>query len=272
MSLIINGLTNGSEPSDKPRPNFAVSAGDIAAREQNSDTLAELRRRILEMGAATEELVRDALRALTEQDSSLAATIMPRDDVVDRMDIEIEAMCLRLLATPDPTPEELRTISAALKVITDIERIGDHAVDIAKISQRLGREMLYKPLVDIPRLGAMAQQMLHDALEAFVHRDLSRVERVIDGDDHVDALYARMRKELQAVMQDEPSSVLQASYLLFVAHYLERICDHCTNIVERVSFMETGEVKLSSPKKALNDLPPLLPVRLTLRSKPITVK
>jgi phosphate transport system protein len=195
------------------------------------------------MGATTEELVRDSIRALTEQDALLAATIMPRDDMVDRMDIEIEAMCLRLLSVPRPTVEELRLVGAALKVITDIERIGDHAVDIAKISQRMGRELYYKPLVDIPRLGEMARYMLHDALEAFVHRDLVRVEKVLHGDDAVDALYARMRRELQTVMQQDPSSVLQASYLLFVAHYLERICDHCTNIAERVAFMETGEVK-----------------------------
>jgi phosphate transport system protein len=229
--------------------------------------MCELRRRILEMGAATEELVRDALRALTEQDNSLAATIMPRDDMVDGMDIEIEAMCLRLLALPNPAPEELRMIGAAMKVITDIERIGDHAVDIAKISQRMSREMYYKPLVDIPRLGEMTRRMLHDALEAFIHRDLARVERVIESDDNVDALYARMRKELQFVMQEDPSSVLQASYLLFVAHYLERICDHCTNIAERVAFMETGEVKHSSPKKAAKDLPLLPPVRVSTNGR-----
>ncbi len=261
MSLTLNGLhsLNGSHvPSDLAGLKYT---GDEAADSSRADSLVELRRRMLEMGAATEELVRDSLRALTEQDGSLAATIMPRDDVVDRMDIEIEAMCLRLLALPRPSPGDLRVISAALKVITDIERIGDHAVDIAKISQRMGREMYYKPLVDIPRLGEMTRQMLHDALEAFVYRDLARVERVIAGDDNVDALYARMRKELQLIMQEDPSSVLQASYLLFVAHYLERICDHCTNIAERVAFMETGEVKHASTKKAPKDLPPLPPVR-----------
>jgi phosphate transport system protein len=228
----------------------------------NADTLLELRRRILEMGAAVEELVRDSIRALTEQDAQLAATIMPRDDMVDRMDIEIEAMCLRLLAMPNPTPEELRLVGAAMKVITDIERIGDHAVDIAKISQRMGRELFYKPLVDIPRLGEMARQMLHDALEAFVRRDLARVEKVISSDDSVDALYARMRKELQFIMQEDPSSVLHASYLLFVAHYIERMCDHCTNIAERVEFMETGEMKRMAPHRAPKTASALLPVRI----------
>ena len=236
---------------------------DADWQAESSDTLSELRRCILEMGVATEELVRDALRALTGQDRVLAATIMPRDDMVDRMDIEIEAMCLRLLAR-HPTPEALRVIGAALKVTTDIERIGDHAVDIAKISQRMGRELFYKPLVDIPRMGEMARQMLNDALEAFVHRDLALVEKVIASDDLVDALYARMRKELQLVMQEDASSVLHASYLLFVAHYLERICDHCTNIAERVAFIETGEMKRAAPAKHPRDLPPLPPVRVTM--------
>ncbi|MBC8141901.1 MAG: phosphate signaling complex protein PhoU [Armatimonadetes bacterium] len=242
MSLTLPHSTgNGLHPREETPPERDDAAPVF-------DTPAELRRRILEMGATTEELVRDSLRALTEQNVSLAATIMPRDDAVDRMDIEIEAMCLRILARPHLRPEDLRLVGAALKVITDIERIGDHAVDIAKISQRMGREMFYKPLVDIPRLGEMTRQMLHDSLEAFVHRDLKRVEAVVLNDDDVDALYARMRKELQLVMQSDTASVLQASYLLFVAHYLERICDHCKNIAERVRFMETGEMKHAAPK------------------------
>ena len=250
---------NGISFSDEAAFDFVRSEGILP---DESDTLADLRRRVLEMGVTTEELVRDALRALTEQDRLLAATIMPRDDMVDRMDIEIEAMCLRLLAER-PSAAALRVIGAALKVTTDIERIGDHAVDIAKISLRMGRELFYKPLVDIPRMGGMARQMLNDALKAFVHRDLALVEKVITGDDMVDALYARMRKELQLVMQDDPSSVLQASYLLFVAHYLERICDHCTNIAERVAFIETGEMKRPAPAKHPRDLPPPPPVRVT---------
>lgn len=193
------------------------------------------------MGAATEELVRDAVLALTQQDMALAATIIPRDDAVDRMEIDIETLCLRLMARQQPVSSDLRLIGSALKAVTDIERIGDHAVDISRVSQRMSREMFYKPLVDIPRMGEMARAMLHDALEAFVHRDLEMVEKVIAADDRVDALYARMRHELQEVMQRESGgAAVQASYLLFVAHYLERICDHCTNIAERIAFIETG--------------------------------
>lgn len=213
----------------------------LSSRKNFQESLEVLRARLLEMGAATEEIIRDAVHSLTHQDMALAATIIPRDDLVDQMEVEIEVLCLQLMAREQPLAADLRLVGAALKVVTDIERIGDHGVDISRIAQRMGREMLYKPLVDIPRMGEMARAMLHDALEAFVHRDLARVDRVIAGDDRVDALYARMRSELQDIMQHDPSSVVQASYLLFVAHYLERVCDHCTNIAERVAFIETGQ-------------------------------
>ena len=205
------------------------------------EELIELRAKLLRMGVATEELVRDAVAALVRPDLKLAASILPRDDAVDQMDADIEAQCLRLLALQQPLASDLRFIGSALKVITDIERIGDHAVDIAKVARRMNDEgLFYKALVDIPRLGAMTTAMLHDALEAFVHHDMALVDQVITGDDAVDDLYRSMRNDLRETMQADPSSVLAASHLLFVAHYLERICDHCTNIAERVAFMETG--------------------------------
>ncbi|MBC8102527.1 MAG: phosphate signaling complex protein PhoU [Cytophagales bacterium] len=229
-------------------------------RQRFEEDLDTLRSRLLEMGAATEEIVRDAILALTHQDMALAATIIPRDDAVDRMEVEIESLCLRLMTRQPPLAADLRLIGTALKAVTDIERIGDHAVDIARVAQRMSREMLYKPLVDIPRMGEMARHMLHDALEAFVHRDLELVEEVIAFDDQVDALYARMQRELQAIMRQDQASVSQASYLLFVAHYLERICDHCTNIAERVAFIETGSRRLpvrgGTVTTARNEAPP----------------
>ena len=171
------------------------------------------------------------------------------------MDVTIEARCLHLLARPQGRVSDLRVIGTALKVITDIERIGDHAVDISKIAQRMNQDLvLYKPLVDIPRMGDMVRRMLHDALEAFVHRDLVRVSKVIDGDAAVDRLYKQMRMDLHRVLQNEPGCVLQASHLLFVAHYLERVGDHCINIVERVSYMETGRLKELANDPPINPL------------------
>lgn len=210
-------------------------------QQLTDDELNQLRGMLLEMGIATEEMVGDAITALARQDLSLAAEVIARDDAVDQLDVAIETLCLRLMAKRISLPADLRLVGTALKIVTDIERIADHAVDIAKIAQRMGGEAIYKPLVDIPRLGQLAQTMLHDALDAFVGHDLPQVERVIATDDEADALYSRMRLDLAATLQSDPNSVVQASYLLFVAHYLERICDHCTNIAERVAFLETGQ-------------------------------
>ena len=205
------------------------------------DELNQLRGMLLEMGVATEEMVGDAIEALARQDLRLASEVIARDDMVDRLDVDIDRLCLRLMAKRIALPADLRLVGTALKIGTDIERIADHAVDIAKVAQRMGGEAIYKPLVDIPRLGQLAQAMLHDALDAFVGHDLPQVERVIAMDDEADALYSRMRQDLATTLQSDPNSVVQASYLLFVAHYLERICDHCTNIAERVKFLETGQ-------------------------------
>jgi phosphate transport system protein len=221
------------------------------------DELETLRMRLLEMGAATEELVRDAIIALTESDHTLAATIIPRDDVIDSMDLEIEAQCLRLMGRSQLLDSEVRIVSAALKIVADIERIGDHAVDISRIAQRMQKEMFYKPLADIPRLGEMARALLYESLEAFVRHDSLIAEQVIVADEEVDALYARMRRELQVTMQADPYSVLQAAHLLFVIHYIERIGDHCCSIAERVIFMETG--RLRGNQLVNLDHPPMTP-------------
>lgn len=215
----------------------------LMTRRHFDEELDALQESLLRMGTAVEEMVCDAVNALVRQDLALATELVARDDAVDEMDQDIEQRCMRLLALQQPMASDLRIIETILKVITDVERIGDHAVDIAQVARRLGAETLYKPLVDIPRLAEMARAMLHDALEAFVHHDLVRVRKVIHDDDGVDALYAQMTRDLQNQMMRDPASVLQASYLLFVTHYLERICDHCTNIVERVAFMETGQMK-----------------------------
>lgn len=205
------------------------------------DGLNMLRALLLEMGVAAEEMVADAVDALRRQDLALAADVVARDDQVDQLDVAIESLCLRLMARRIDSPSDLRLVGTAMKIVTDIERIADHAVDIAKVAQRLGDEAIYKPLVDIPRLAEIARTMLRESLDAFVGHDLPQVQRVIAADDDADALYGRMRRDLAAILQNDPDSVVQASYLLFVAHYLERICDHCTNIAERVAFLETGK-------------------------------
>ena len=189
---------------------------------------------LLEMGVAAEEMVGDSIVALVRQNTELADAVIARDVLVDRMEQEVELHCLRLLARKAASGNELRHITSALRVATDIERIADYGVDIAQAAKRLSAEAIYKPLVDIQHLGDVAQNMLRLTLDAFVRRDRKQAPALIASDDQADALYKHMHLELRAILESDPHSILQAVSLLFVAHYLERVCDHCTNIAERV--------------------------------------
>ncbi|MCX6368694.1 MAG: phosphate signaling complex protein PhoU [Armatimonadetes bacterium] len=204
------------------------------SKQPFEEELKELRRMLLEMGVAAEEMIGDGIAALVRQNTELADAVLERDNIVDRMEQEVELHCLRLLSRKVASGSELRHITSALRVATDIERIADHAVDIAQAAKRLSVEAIYKPLVDIPHLGELAQNMLRLTLDAFVRRDRKQAPILIASDDEADALYKHMRGELKSTLESDPHAVSQAIYLLFVAYYLERICDHCTNIAERV--------------------------------------
>lgn len=212
------------------------------------EDLKSLRLQLLEMGSAADGMLERAVRALVNQDVNLAARVISDDDLVDEMDVAIETECLRLLAVQQPVARDLRLVGSALKVISDIERVADHCVDIAKVARQLSDTVFYKPLVDVPRLATLVRQMLHTALTAFVNYDSSAIDAVIRGDDDVDALYHQLRDELHEAMRSSPTLVIQASHLLFVSHYLERIADHAVNIAERLSFAETGELPRLSPR------------------------
>lgn len=206
--------------------------------EQDIKTLQE---KILEMATCADMMAAAAVEGLITADLDLLENVIERDDLVDILDLEIESKCLHLIATQQPKDHDLRIIGTALKVITDIERIGDYAVDIAKIGRRLASSQeLYRPVVDLPHLTSLSRNMLNDALNAFVHHDLDLVAKVINDDDAVDSLYHQMRDTLmQSIMADNTHSYLMVN-LLFAAKYLERISDHVVNIAERVSFIETG--------------------------------
>jgi phosphate transport system protein len=211
-----------------------------ATRHQFEEQLETLRNRLLEMGSSVDNMMAMAIRALAEQNVELAETVIAADDVIDALDLEIESECMRLIALQAPVARDLRLVGTTLKVITDLERIGDHAVDIAKVARKLAKDTFFKPLVDIPRMASAVRQMLREAMAAFVDHDLDLVNKVVAADDEVDTLFHQLRDELHAVMRRDPNLVVQASYLLFVAHYLERIADHTVNIAERVYFVETG--------------------------------
>jgi phosphate transport system protein len=222
-----------------------------ATRSLFQEDLEKLRHRLLEMASEADNMVALAMQALIEQNLALAEKVIAGDDVVDDQDIEIEAECIRLIALQQPMARDLRLIGTALKVITDLERIGDHAVDIAKVARKLVGDTFYKPLVDLPRMADSVRQMLRDAMAALVNHDLTLVNTVVEADNAVDTRFHQVREELHAVMQRDSAMVVQASYLLFVAHYLERIADHTVNIAERVYYVETGNLaQLAKSHKA----------------------
>jgi len=195
------------------------------------------------MGGLAAEAVRVAVRALTERDAALCERVMELENEIDALNLEIEAHALQLLALQQPMARDLRTIAGVLRMITDLERIGDYSVDVSRQARELAGRPLFKPLVDIPRMAEIIQRMLHDSLEAFVRRDLDLAMEAVRRDDQVDHLYRSLHEELAECVRRDPSQVERAMALLLVGTYLERMADHITNIGERIWFIETGSLK-----------------------------
>lgn len=211
-------------------------------RSQFEEELENLRGSLLTMGNAVDEMLSKSIRALEERDFKLATDVISADDDVDAMDVDIESQCIRLIALQQPMARDLRLIGTALKINTDLERIGDHAVDIAKVARKLARDAFDQPLPDVSVMASNVREMLESALTAFVGHDLGLVQKVVEADDEVDTLFHLIRRDLHNAMRENPVVVVQASYMLFVAHYLERVADHAVNIAERVYFVETGHL------------------------------
>lgn len=209
--------------------------------------LEQLQQHLLQFGTFVEAMLDKGTRALIYHDLNLAREVIAADDTADRMDLDIEKACMHLIAQQQPMGSDLRLIGSTMKVIADVERIGDYAVDVAKIAIALADTEYFRPLVDIPRMAELVGQMLHMALEALVRRDVDLAARIVALDDEVDALWRKLRQQLEAIMQDRSDLVTQSVYLLLVARYLERVADHVENIAERVAYIETGELGVLSP-------------------------
>lgn len=214
-----------------------------STRASFDEQLNDLKQELLRMGGVVEQMLFKAIKALAERDIALAEETINMDDIVDGYNLEIEMSCLRLLALQQPMARDLRAIAAALKIITDVERMGDYAVDIAKTAQILSEKPLFKPLVDIPKMAEIVQRMLHQSLEAFVKRDIQLLEKITAEDDEVDRLNRMLTDELIEYMEKTPSVASQAVRLILIVRYLERTADHITNVCERVYYMETGKLK-----------------------------
>ena len=199
--------------------------------------LEELKGNLLEMAALVEESIRDAVRSLVKRDSELAQQTFAKEDRINSLEIVIDDMCLRLLALRQPMAVDLRFITAAMKIITDLERMGDQAVNIAERAISLNQEPQLKPYIDIPRMAEITQSMVKDVLDAFVNRDSKLARSVCERDDLVDGLNDQVFRELLTYMISDPKTTTRAVHLMIVSRCLERIADHATNIAEDVIFM-----------------------------------
>lgn len=203
--------------------------------------LEELHLDLIKMGSLVEESIENTIIALKKQDVELARKIFRSDDIIDDLERTIERRCLNLIARQQPLAKDLRTISTALKIITDMERIADHSSDIAEITIRMANEKYIKPLIDIPKMAELAKQMVNKAIDSYIKQDVDLAQEVCDSDDAVDDLFFKIIFELINIMKNDPQSVEQAINFMFIAKYLERMGDHATNICEWVVFNVTGE-------------------------------
>jgi phosphate transport system protein len=202
-----------------------------------AEELDRLKHRLLIMGGLAEEQVRAAIRALTERDARLMAAVVDGDGELNRFHVEIDDRCFKLLALHQPMAGDLRTIVAAAKINSDLERVGDLAVNIGEAAQRYVTHPPVKPLVDIPRMADLAQAMLHDALDAFVSRDVALAQTVLDRDDVLDDLKNQVFRELLTYMLSDPRTIEPGIDLILISRHLERVGDHATNIAEDVIFV-----------------------------------
>ena len=202
--------------------------------------LCQLNDELIEMGELIEKAIEDTIKALVSQDVELANAVINMDDEIDAKEKEIENLCLKLLLQQQPVAKDLRLISSALKMITDMERIGDHATDISEITIELSSQKYIKKLEHIQQMSKETMVMLVKSIEAFVNKDIDKARSVIEQDDIVDNLFITVKRELIGMIHENVDAGEQATDLLMVAKYLERIGDHATNISEWVIFSITG--------------------------------
>ncbi len=212
-------------------------------REAYHKSLKELQDELLAMGDMVAKAISSSVEALEKRDIETSKKIVENDLLINQKRFDIEERCLLLIATQQPMAGDLRTIAAILSIITDLERMADHAEGIARINIMIGEAPLVKPLIDVPRMAEKGLSMLSRCLKAFIDRDADSARAICDEDTEVDVMYDKVYKELVFLMIENPKIVEGATYLIWVAHNLERIADRVTNIAERVVFMVTGKME-----------------------------
>ncbi|SVA31322.1 uncharacterized protein METZ01_LOCUS84176 [marine metagenome] len=203
---------------------------------------------VVQLSSMVEKAIFKSIEALKERDISASQKVVDDDDVIDEKQQTIENRCIDLIALEAPMAGDLRVLIAAMMVANELERMGDYAEGIAKISVSMGNLPPLKPLIDIPRMADKSVDMLRRSTQAFVNRDVESATAVLLADDEVDDIYEQVYRELLTYMMADPSTIQRATYLLWVAHDLERVADRTTNIAERVIYLVTGETKVEYPR------------------------
>ena len=206
------------------------------------EELQHLKEKLLKMGSLVEDAIKNSVLSLVERDNDLARRVIDNDRLVNTLDVEIDEESIRLIALRQPMAGDLRFITTAMKITTDLERMGDLGVNIAERALELNQEPILKPYIDIPKMREIAQGMTRDALDAFVRKDKKLAMDVIMRDDEVDDLKHAVLQELAFFMVQDPTTVTRAMKVSFVAQYLERIADHATNIAEMVIYLIEGKI------------------------------
>lgn len=209
-------------------------------RHQFEASLNELRNALLKMSQAVEKALEDSIKSLKHADQTLADEVIKQDPLINKMEEEIDNIGSTLIATQQPVAKDLRRILVAFKMSSDLERIGDLAVDIAKVTKRIGDEPLIKPLVDIPRMADIVRTMTKSSIEAFLEEDLNLAYQMAKMDDEVDHLHSQILRDTIVHVSENPNSINQVLLLSFVSRYLERMADHATNIGEGVVYLIKG--------------------------------
>jgi len=206
------------------------------------EELEALKQTLLAMGGLVEDQIRRVMRALIERDDVIAQEVIDRDRQVNAYDVEIDEQCVSLLALHQPAAGDLRFITTAMKIVTDLERIGDQAVNIAQRVLELNREPQLKPYIDLPRMAERAQRMVKESLDAFVARDTALARQVCGEDAEVDALKEQIFRELLTFMMEDPRTIPRAIRVILISRFTERVADHATNIAEMVVYMVEGKM------------------------------
>jgi phosphate transport system protein len=212
-------------------------------REQYAHQLKDLRSSVVAMASMVGKAIDNSVVALVQRDVSLAQQVVADDRAINEHRWQTEEQALLLIATQAPMAKDLRTIAAAIHIVTDLERMADHAAGIAKIALQTADQPPIKPLIDIPRMSEIARAMLHDAITAYIEDDEAAARAIVARDDVVDGLYNQIYRELLTFMLADPTTIDQATHLLWAAHNLERVADRVTNICERVVFAVTGQLE-----------------------------